>query len=141
MQQGDCNAPSTFQRFVTHLFRDHIGKFVHAHLDDIIFSDTLEDHENRLRIIMDILRDAEMTLNPKKCDFYSERMDCLGHIIDDKGIHADANKMTQILEWRTPRNHHDVQRFLGLVQYLQHFLPNVPTFDGVLNKEACYPSK
>ena len=134
MQQGDCNAPSTFQRFVTHLFREHIGKFVHVYLDDIfIFSDTIEDHEKHLRIILDILREAEMTLNPKKCDFYSERMDCLGHIIDDQGIHADANKMTQIQEWRTPRNYHDVQRFLGLVQYIQHFLPNVSTFTAPLS--------
>jgi hypothetical protein len=134
MQQGDCNAPSTFQRFVTHLFRDHIGKFVHVYLDDVfIFSDTIEDHERHLRIIMDILRDAEMTLNPRKCDFYSERMDCLGHIIDNEGIHADASKMAQIQEWRTPRNYHDVQRFLGLVQYLQHFLPNVATFTAPLS--------
>lgn len=134
MQQGDCNAPSTFQQFVTHLFRDHIGKFVHIYLNDIfIFSDTIKDHERHLRIIMDILRDAEMTLNPKKCNFYSERMDCLGHIIDDEGIHADANKMAQIQEWRTPRNYHEVQRFLGLVQYLQHFLPNVSAFTAPLS--------
>lgn len=73
MQQGDCNAPSTFQRFVTHLFREHIGKFVHIYLDNIfIFSDTIEDHERHLRIIMDILHNAEMTLNPRKYDFYSK---------------------------------------------------------------------
>jgi hypothetical protein len=35
MQQGDCNAPSTFQRFVTYLFRDSMGNFVYAYLDDI----------------------------------------------------------------------------------------------------------
>ena len=134
MQQGDCNAPSTFQRFVTHLFREHIGKFVHVYLDDIfIFSDTIEDHEKHLRIILDILRDAEMTLNPKKCDFYSEQMDCLGHVIDNQGIHADASKMSQVQEWRTPRNYHDVQRFLGLVQYVQHFLPNVSAFTAPLS--------
>ena len=110
MQQGDCNTPSTFQRFVTHIFCEHIGKFVHVYLDDIfIFSDKIEDHERHLQIVMDILRKEEMTLNPKKCDFYSDRMDCLGHIIDDEGIHADATKMTQILEWRMPRNYHEVQ--------------------------------
>ena len=35
MQQGDCNAPSTFQRLMTAIFRDYIGKFVHVYLDDI----------------------------------------------------------------------------------------------------------
>ena len=31
MQQGDCNAPSTFQRFITHLLQDLVGKFVYAY--------------------------------------------------------------------------------------------------------------
>ena len=64
---------------------------------------------------MDILHNVEMTLNLRKCNFYSKRIDCLGHIIDNKGIYADASKMTQILEWRTPRNYHNVQQFLGLI--------------------------
>ena len=49
MQQGDCNAPSTFQRLMTAIFRDYIGKFVHIYLDDIfVFSNTLREHEHHL---------------------------------------------------------------------------------------------
>jgi hypothetical protein len=59
-------------------------------------------------------------------------MDCLGHIIDDRGIHADADKMARVREWRTPRNKHNVQRFLGLVQYLAHFMPDVSAYTGPL---------
>lgn len=41
---------------LSHLFREHIGKFVHVYLDDtFIYSDTIKDHEKHLRIIMDIL--------------------------------------------------------------------------------------
>jgi hypothetical protein len=134
MLMGDCNAPSTFQRFVTDLFRDYIGKFVHVYLDDIfIFSDNVEDHERHIGLIIEKLREVEMFLNPKKCDFYSHKMDCLGHIIDDRGIHSDGIKMEQVREWRTPRNYNDVQRFLGLVQYLQHFMPNVSAFMSPLS--------
>lgn len=134
MQQGDCNAPSTFQRFITNLFRDFIGKFVYAYLDDIfIFSESIEDHQDHIRQVIERLREAKMELNPKKCDFFSEKIDCLGHIIDDQGIHADSSKMAQILEWRTPRSYHDVQRFLGLVQYIQHFMPNVSVFTAPLS--------
>ena len=47
VQQGDCNAPATFQRLMTSIFRDIIGKFMHVYLDDIfIYSNTLEDHQN-----------------------------------------------------------------------------------------------
>jgi RNase H-like domain found in reverse transcriptase len=59
-------------------------------------------------------------------------MDCLDHLIDDRGIHADSDKMSRIHGWRTPRNKHDVQRFLGLVQYLAHFMPDVSAYTGPL---------
>lgn len=46
LQQGDCNGPSSFQRLMTHLFRDHIGRFCHVYLDDIyIYSNTKEEHD------------------------------------------------------------------------------------------------
>ena len=134
MQQGDCNAPSTFQRFITHLFRDFIGKFVYAYLDNIfIFSESIEEHQEHIRLVIDRLRGSRMVLNLKKCDFFLSKMDCLGHIIDDQGIHADSSKMIQILNWRTPRSYNDVQRFLGLVQYIQHFMPNVSIFTAPLS--------
>ena len=35
MVQGDCNAPATFQRVMTLVFQDVIGKYVHVYMDDI----------------------------------------------------------------------------------------------------------
>ena len=134
MQQGDCNAPSTFQRLMTHIFRAHIGRFVHVYLDDIfIFSYSLEEHERHLGIVFQILRQAKLYLRSHKLDLYSDRLDCLGHIIDDKGLHADADKMARIREWRVPRDLGDVQRFLGLVQYLANFMPDVSAYTGPLS--------
>lgn len=97
MQQGNCNAPSTFQRLMTEIFREHIGKFVHVYLDDIfVFSDSVEEHEEHLNTVFSILRKAELYLKKEKCDLYSDRMDCLGHIIDDQGLHADGDKMHSV---------------------------------------------
>jgi len=133
MQIGDCNAPATFQRVMTAIFRDYIGRFVHVYLDDIfVYSDSIEDHERHLAAVFDKLRGSELFLEEKKCQLYAKSMDCLGHIIDDRGIHTDPDKMSRIREWRTPRNKHDVMRFLGLVQYLAHFMPDVSAFTGPL---------
>jgi RNase H-like domain found in reverse transcriptase len=52
-------------------------------------------------------------------------MDCLGHRIDNQGLHADSSKMARILEWRTPQSYPKVLRFIGLVKYLAHFMPDV----------------
>jgi len=41
--------------------------------------------------------------------------------------------MSQIRNWRQPRNYNDVQKFVGLVQYLAHFLPDVSSYTGPLS--------
>ena len=133
MQQGDCNAPATFQRLMTTIFRDYIGRFVHVYLDDIfVYSNSIEEHERHLKLVLDKLREVKLYLSRSKLDLYSKRMDCLGHIIDDKGLHADADKMARIREWRAPRLYHEVQRFVGLVNYLAHFMPEVTAYTSPL---------
>jgi Reverse transcriptase (RNA-dependent DNA polymerase) len=124
MQMGDCNTPSTFQRLMTAIFCGCIGRFVHVYMDDIvIFLCSIEEDKEHLGIVFNRLHKNHLFLSKKKVDLYSERMECLGHIIDDRAIHADAGKMQRVREWRTPRTYNDVQRFLGLVQYLAHYMP------------------
>ena len=49
MQQGDCNTPSTFQRMLTWVLRDHIGMDVHAWFDDIFTgTNTVSEHNECL---------------------------------------------------------------------------------------------
>jgi hypothetical protein len=134
MQQGDCNAPATFQCIMVHIFRDHLGKFVHVYLDDIfVYSMSWREHQEHLKIVFTILRDQVFYLSKAKVDAYSKRMDCLGHIIDDTGIHAETDKLERIRNWRKPRNYKDVIAFLGLVQYLAHFMANVAAYTGPLS--------
>ena len=128
-QQGDCNAPSTCQRLMTRIFFDVIGKYVHVYMDDIfIFSYSIHEHEVHIGHVLERLRKAQLYLSEKKFELYSDRMDCLGHIIDDKGIHADEEKMQCIRDWTPPKSFGEIQRFLGLVQYLAHFMPDVNAF-------------
>ena len=67
-----------------------------------------------------------------KCELLADKVECLGHMIDEKGLHADTDKMATIREWNIPRNYNDVQRFLGLIQYLAHFLPDISAYTGPL---------
>jgi len=133
MQQGDCNAPATFQRLMTSIFRDAIGKFAHIYMDDLfIYDDTVNDHEGHLAYSLQKLRENHLFLEEAKCDLYSSQMDCLGHLIDDRGLHADTDKMARVRNWPAPKNLKDVQRFLGLVQYLAHFMPDITAYTGPL---------
>jgi RNase H-like domain found in reverse transcriptase/Reverse transcriptase (RNA-dependent DNA polymerase)/Integrase zinc binding domain len=134
MQQGDCNTPATFLRLITAIFRDKIGIYLHAYLDDLfIFSNTLEDHNKHLDVVLNKLHENRLFLEHAKCDLYSQHMDCLGHLIDDHGLHTDTDKMAHVRNWCTPRSHKDMQRFLGLVQYLAHFMLDVTAYTSPLS--------
>jgi Reverse transcriptase (RNA-dependent DNA polymerase) len=73
MQQGDCNAPATFQRLMTAIFWDTIGWFMHVYLNNIfVYSDSMDDHEQHLKVVFDRLRSNALYLKWKKCDLYSK---------------------------------------------------------------------
>jgi len=97
----DCNAPATFQRLMTTIFRDAIGRSMHVYLDDIfVYSNTIKEHEEHLRLVFERLREHQLYLKWAKCDLYADRVDCLRHIIDKEGIHVDTDKVARIRKWR-----------------------------------------
>ena len=85
----------------------------------------INEHQKHLRLMLNALAKAEFYLEHDKCDLYAVRLDCLGHMIDKCGVHADIDKMVRICEWRTPHNLTKIQWFVGLVEYLAQFMPDV----------------
>jgi RNase H-like domain found in reverse transcriptase len=55
-------------------------------------------------------------------------MECLGHIIDSWGIHANTDKMQWVRDWQTPMIYNDIQWCLRLVQYLAQYMPDVSAY-------------
>ena len=100
---GDCNAPSTFQWLMTAIFREFLRRFVQVYLDDIfIYSQSIREHIEHIMKVLQQLKESQFYLSKSKLDLFSDKTDCLGHIIDDNGIHAELDKMWQIREWRVP---------------------------------------
>lgn len=119
MQQGDCNAPATYQTLMNYIFAPFIGVFMDVYLDDIvIYSDTIEDHIEHVRTIFTKLREEQLFLAPKKMQFFAPVLKLLGHEIDDKGIRMDPNKVDKIEKWKVPTNKDLLLSFLGAVGYL-----------------------
>ena len=129
MQMGDCNAPSTFQWLMTAIFWDFLGRFVHVYLDNIfIYSRSIQEHIEHIMRVLQQLRESQFYLSRSKLDLFSDKTNCLGHVIDNNGIHAELDKMRQIREWRIPWNYNEVQKFLGLVQYLALYTPDITAY-------------
>jgi hypothetical protein len=105
--------------------RPWIGKICHVYLDDIIWSDNLEEHIKNLQIVLETLRSASLFTNPKKCQLFQLEVDFLGHHISVRGIEASSDKVEKILKWPRPQNAKEVRGLLGLVRYVALYLPNL----------------
>ena len=137
MQMGDCNAPSTFQQLMTTIFWNFLRRFMHVYLDDIfIYSQSIREHIEHIMKVLQPLRESQFYLSRSKLDLFSDKTDCLGHVIDDNGIHTELDKMQQIREWRIPQNYNEVQKFLGLVQYLALYMPDIMAYTTLLSGSA-----
>ena len=86
--------------------------------------------------VLQRLRESQLYLSRSKLDLFSDKTDFLGHVIDDNGIHAELDKMQQIREWRIPQNYNEVQKFLGLVQYLALYMPDITAYTTPLSGSA-----
>ena len=58
----------------------------------------------------------------RKCDFYKDRVQYLGHVISEEGISVDPNKIEAIKNWPTPKNVVEVRYFMGLAGYYRRFI-------------------
>ncbi|SJK99843.1 uncharacterized protein ARMOST_03154 [Armillaria ostoyae] len=119
MQQGDCNAPTTFQAIMNLIFLLYIGRFMEIYLDDIIvYSNTLEEHMKHVKLIIDILKKEKCYLSENKVHFLAKELKVLGCIVDHHGICMDLDKVDAILKWPTPMNKDLLLSFLGLLGLL-----------------------
>jgi hypothetical protein len=120
---GLCNAPATFQGMMHDIFWELLDKFVVIYLDDIIvFSRNEKEHEKHLRQVFDIIRANKLYIKPEKCEFFVNKISFLGHIISDKGIEMDPEKVKAIVEWPPLENPKEAERFIGLANYYRRFV-------------------
>ena len=105
MPFGLMNAGATFQRAMDIDFSDEIGHFIVIYLDDItVYSKIEEEHLKHLRKVFEKCRRFDLSLNLKKTVFGLQEGKLLGHIISEKGIRIDPQRVEGILQITPPRN-------------------------------------
>ena len=91
---GLTNAPSVFMSLMNGVFRTFLDKFVVFFLDDIlVYSNSVEEHEQHLEQVLGCLRRNRLFANPEKCKFFKSEICYLGHIISRDGIVVDPSKI------------------------------------------------
>ena len=124
MPFGLCNAPLTFQRFLSHVLRDFLDTFVLVYIDDIlIFSTSVTEHHKHLTLVFQKLRSYNLTCKQSKCVFAVDTIDFCGHRISASGIRPFPEKLQTLRDWPVPRTVRQVRRFLGFCQFYAKFVP------------------
>ncbi|KAL0150798.1 hypothetical protein M9458_053880, partial [Cirrhinus mrigala] len=124
MPQGVTNAPSTFQRVMEKCVGSMNLKEVLVFLDDlIVFSNTLEEHEDRLMHV----------LNRLKCHFFQTSVRYLGHIVSEKGVETDPEKIRALTSWPRPTNIKELKSFLGFTGCFRRFVKDYSKIAKPLN--------
>ncbi|GJP42041.1 hypothetical protein CLOM_g1638 [Closterium sp. NIES-68] len=126
MPFGLTNAPSTFQMTMNGIFWELLDKCVIIYLDDIlIYSRSREQHLKDLDAVFTLLHKNRLITKGSKCDFLKQELEFLGHVVSTEGVKIDPKKIKTIQEWKPPTNLKELQSFLGFVNYVRRFIPNM----------------
>ena len=119
---GISSGPEVFHRATQHVLQNLEG--VDCFIDDVlIWRATIEEHDIRLRQVLDRFRNKGVRLQPSKCKFRCSEFHYYGHVLNGSGVTVDDNRVKAILGMKQPENAEELRRFMGLVAYLSKFLP------------------
>jgi hypothetical protein len=86
-----------------------LDKFVVVFVDDIlVYSKSMEEHEEHLRVVLQRLRDHQLYTKFSKCEFWINEVPFMGDVISPKGIMADPSEVRDVLDWNPPKFVHQV---------------------------------
>ena len=95
--------------------------------DIIVHGKTEQEHYDCMYALFNRLLKINMQLNPKKAVFCCTHIPFFGMTIDSDGLMPDPSNVKSIKDRKTPTCVEDVQSFLGFVNYLLRFIPNLAT--------------
>ena len=95
-------------------------------VDDIlVWGGTIEQHDRRLQQVLDRCNGYNLKLSPEKCKFRQESVSYVGHLLTKDGLRPDPEKVRAIEGMTVPRNKQELLTFMGFIQYLAKFMPNL----------------
>ena len=141
MPFGLCNSPATFQRLMDCTMAGLNYEICLLYLDDIIvFSRDLHTHLERLELIFERLRQANLKLKPSKCCLLQRKVEFLGYNVSAEGVETDEKKVESVVNWPVPSKLKEVRGFLGLCSYYRRFVKQFSEIAAplhALQKKGC----
>lgn len=120
---GLASAPAAFQRLMKNLLQGLKGVVIY--LDDIlVFGASKEEHNVRLRIVLQRIQESGMTLN-EKCDLGTKEINFVGFTINEHGVRPSVDNLKAIKELAVPTNVTQVKSVLGVSSFYMRYVPTL----------------
>jgi hypothetical protein len=101
---------------MNNVLKNFLDIFLLVFIDDIlIYFKNREEHEEHLKLVLQVLRENNLYVKFSKCDTY------LGHVIFE-GVAVEPYKIKSIIDWPTPKDVSDIISFMGLTGYYRRFI-------------------
>lgn len=123
MPFGLRNAPATFQRLMNRVVSGLRGCAVYLH-DVVVYSDTWEEHVQRIDALFDRFVWARLTVNLAKCEFAKATVTYLGKVVGQGVVRPVQAKVMAVQQFPPPTTRKELMRFLGMVGYYRGFCRN-----------------
>ena len=120
---------------MSELFEDVAGARVKAIVDDLLIWGK-DDHEYdaRLKQVLNRASEVNFKFNAKKCRIRREEVPYVGHVLSKKGLKPDPQNIRALQEVQPPQNTKELKQFLGFIQYLAKFMPNMASESAPLRE-------
>ena len=119
---GIISGSKKFQTVLSQILQGLDG--VECNIDDVLVHGK-DQTDQRLEAVLMRLVEAGGTLYLDKCQFSTNRVKFLKHVISSSGIEADPEKLQAIADLPPPQNVQEVRTFLGMVNQLSKFADNL----------------
>ena len=123
MPFGLTNGLEAFMDLMNRVFQPYLDQFLVVFVDDIlIYSQSEVEHEDYLRIVLQLLRDHQLYVKLSKCEFWITEVGFLGHLMSASGVSVDLGKVEVMMSWERPKLVFEIRSFLGLAGYYMRFI-------------------
>ncbi|GKD11452.1 putative reverse transcriptase domain-containing protein [Tanacetum coccineum] len=104
MSFGLTNAPAVFMDLMNRVCKPYLDKFMIVFIDDIlIYSKSKQEHEEHLKLILELIKKVELYAKFSKCEFLIPKVQFLGHVINSHDIYVNPAKIESIKDWASPK--------------------------------------
>ena len=123
MPLGLTNAPTTFMDLMHRVFQPYLDQFVVVFIDDVfIYSQSEKEHEDHLRVVLQVLKEHQLYAKFSKCEFWLNEARFLGHVVLASSVSVDLEKVKAVMSWERLKSVFEICSFSELAGYYKRFI-------------------